>query len=307
VDREQFRSLPLGEVARLVRSAGPKTCVFPINGTRRWFVLEYPDLQSSDTATEFLQVIAKRHIELYRLLFDHGLDTLLTPAFGPDLLSRGEAYVAMAAEGLAWLATNPDFLDFYKTYGVRVRFYGDYGRHLAPTPYAHLLDLFEDVTARTASNDRHRLFFGLFAHDAAETVAAVAIQHFVEEGQLPDKRRLVELYYGEYVGPADIFIGFDKFCVFDMPLLGTGNEDLYFTVSPSVCLGELQLRDILYDHLYARRGGEPDCAALEPQDRAWMRAFYQANQECILGVGARQGQKGFWYPLPQVKLPASPE
>jgi tuberculosinol/isotuberculosinol synthase len=305
VDLQEFQDLPVSEVARLVRQAGSKVCVFPINGTRRWFLLEHPSLQTEDDfAATYLDVIARRHIDLYRLMFDHGIDTLLTPAFGPDLLARGEDYVRTAAEGLAWLATHPDFLSFYEAYGVRVRFYGDYRKHFERTPYAHLSSLFDGVTAQTAGHERRRLFFGLFAHDATETVAELAVHYYTEHGRVPNRRTMVELYYGEYVEPVDLFIGFDKFCVFDMPLVATGNEDLYFTVSPSPYLNERQLRAILYDHLYTRRGAEPDFLVMEAQDWAAMQAFYRANLERTLGVGARQKRGGFWYPLPQVDLPA---
>lgn len=301
MELEEFQRLSTEDVARLVREAGPKVCVFPINGTRRWFMLEHSLEQIEDLVPVYLDVTGRRHIELYQLLFDHGLDTLLTPVFGLYHVERGEGYMQMAAEGLARLATHPDFQDFYKAYGVRVRFYGDYRKFLGPTPYAYLSDLFDEATAQTLAHDRYRLFFGLFAHDATETTAELAVRYYVEHGRVPDKRTLVEIYYGEYVGPADLFIGFGKFRVFDMPLLTTGNEDLYFTVSPSPYLTECQLRDILYDHLYARRG-EPDYSSMGPDDWALMRDFYQANLENTLGVGTRHGER--WYLLPQVETPA---
>jgi tuberculosinol/isotuberculosinol synthase len=300
VDLAEFQDLPTEEVGQLVRAAGPKVCVFPINGTRRWFLLTHPSQRGEGLASAYLDATAKRHVEIYRLLFDHGLDTLLTPVFGPDLVERGEGYMQIAADGLARLATHPDFLDFYETVGVRVRFYGDHRRFLGPTPHAYLSDLFDDVTARTLSHSRYRLFFGLFAHDATETVAEIAIRCYQEQGCPPDKRQIVEAYYGAHVGPVDLFIGFDKLSAFDMPLVTTGAEDLYFTVSPSLYLTQRQLRDILYDHLYARRG-ELDYSEMSSREWDLMMGFYQANMERTLGVGTRQG--GVWYPLPQVKLP----
>ncbi len=110
----------------------------------------------------------------------------------------------------------------------------------------------------------------------------------------------MEAYYGEYVGPVDLFIGFDMLSAFDMPLVATGTEDLYFTVSPSLYLTQRQLRDILYDHLYARRG-EPDYSDMSAREWDLMGDFYQANMERTLGVGMERG--GVWYPLPQARLP----
>lgn len=301
MELEEFQRLSTEDVAWLIREAGPKVCVFPINGTRRWFMLEHPSVQMEDFTSAYLDAITRRLIELYQLIFDHGLNTLLTPSLSPDVMARGEGYMQMAAEGFARLATHPNFLDFYKAYRVRVRFYGDYRRFFDRTPYAYLSDLFDEVMAQTMAHDRHRLFFGLFAHDPTETIAEIAVRFYQKHGRPPDKCQIVEAYYGEYVEPVGLFIGFSKFRAFDMPLVTTGTEDLYFIVSPSPYLTARQLRDILYDHLYTRRG-EPDYSAMDASDWTRMKDFYRANLENTLGVGANQG--GVWYPLPQVQLPA---
>lgn len=308
MDADTFRYLPTQEIAALVRAKGAKVCVFPVKGTRRWFMLEHPVVPKQDFASAYLNAVFDHHIAPYKMIFDHGVHTLLTPSFDAPLMERGEAYMRMAAEGLSALATHPAFLDFYETYGVRVRFYGEYRNHLAATPYAELIDLFDNVMARTERNNRHRLFFGLFVHDATETIAELAIQHYREHEHPPDKRALVERYYGEYVEPVDIFIGFSKLRAFDMPLLMTGKTDLYFTVSPSLYLTEAQLRDILYDHLYARqRSSQTDYALLSPEDQGAMRAFYQANAGNTVGIGRWHPRWQFWYPCPQVQLPPAVE
>jgi tuberculosinol/isotuberculosinol synthase len=149
------------------------------------------------------------------------------------------------------------------------------------------------------------LFYGLFANDATETSAELAIRYHNQHGRSPNKRELVELYYGEYVNPLDLFIGFDKFCMFDVPLLTTGAEDLYFTVSPSLYLTQAQLREILFDHLYTRRIKETDYSDMPPSGWSLMRQFYKVNQGKTIGVGAKQEQGEYWYPLPQVELPVN--
>jgi tuberculosinol/isotuberculosinol synthase len=306
VDLETFQSLPTGEVTRLVREAGPKVCVFPINGTRRWFMLEH-GLQlkpEADFVSAYLDRLVKRHIELYKLLFDHGIDTLLTPALGPDILER-EKHGELIERGLAvWFGQNPAFLDFYDSYDVRVRVYGDARRYFQNTPHAHALDAFDELAQRTASHRRYRLFFGVCAHDPMETVAEIASRFYQEHGRLPDKRQIVEAYYGEYVEPVDLFIGFaDRPAVFDMPLIATGSEDLYFTVSPSMYLDAYTLRAILYDHLYARRVEDVSYAALSPEDWQTLADFYALNCRRVLGLGHKHTSGNFWYPLPQVELP----
>jgi tuberculosinol/isotuberculosinol synthase len=301
MDIETFQNLPATEVARLVRAAGPKVCVFPINGTRRWFTLEHPPRSEEDAALAYQSIVGQRYIELYQLLFDHGLDTILTPVFGGELLELGENYAKMVTDGMARLANHPAFTDFYRAYGVRVRFYGDYRLFFAGTPYAYLSDLFDEATARTMAHDRRRLFFGVCANDASETVARLSIAYHARHSRAPDKRALVELYYGEWVSPADIFIGFDRFWAFDMPLVATGREDLYFAVSPSPYLTARGLRAILHDHLYLRWAEEPDYATMGAEALALMRNFYRANRETVLGVGVLRG--GIWYPLAQLDPP----
>ncbi|MBN1284446.1 MAG: diterpene synthase [Anaerolineae bacterium] len=301
---ETFLNLPTAGIAGLVRAAGPKVCAFPINGTRRWFMLEHPPQPGDDPVTAYYEAISKRHVALYKMLFDHGVDTLLTPVFGPDLAERGAAYMHMATAGLSRLAKHPDFVNFYAEYGVRVRFYGDYRRFFAP-PYDDLPAQFDAVTAQTAAFERRRLFFGVCAQDAYATAAELMIRYYDAHGRAPDKDALVTMYYGEPVPPPDFFIGFDKFCVFDVPLVTTGHEDLYFTVSPSLYLTERQLREILYDHCYARRSSETDYAEMTPEGWNAMGSFYRVNLGKTLGVGAKHEHLGFWYPRANVEIPAS--
>ena len=72
--------------------------------------------------------------------------------------------------------------------------------------------------------------------DATATTAELSVNHFQKTGKIPSRRELIEQYYGEYIEKADIFIGFEKFNVFDYPMLGWGEESLYFTAAPSLYL-----------------------------------------------------------------------
>jgi tuberculosinol/isotuberculosinol synthase len=295
ISLDEFLSLPTAEAARLVRAAGPQVCVFPINGTRRWFLLEHGDRHWDDPIAAYMDIAAGNHISLYKLIFDHGVDTLVTPTLGPDILLRGEEYMArIGGEGLARLAQGPDFLKFYDEYDVRVHFYGNHRKALASTPYAHLSDLFDQAAEQTRSHRRFRLFFGVFGNDATEAVAEFAVKYFQEHGKVPDQRAIVEMYYGEYVEPATFFIGFDKFCAFDYPLLWLGEDDLYFTVAPSPYMGVKQFRSILYDHLFTRRVPEPDYARLSPDAVQEIKRYYAGHQELILGIGKIKNE--LWNP-----------
>ena len=283
---KEFLALPTAQIAERVRLAGPQVCVFPINGTRRWFALEYGDQAWDDPLAAYMDLASRNHVGLYRLFFEHGIDTLVTPVLGADILTRGEEYMSrIGAEGYARLAGGQDFLDFYASMDVRVRFYGDYRTRLAGTPYAHLIDQFDSVAAETAHHSTYRLFLGAFADSSASFIGRLAVEYFQQHGEIPATRHLVEAYYGEFIEPASLFIGFDKFTVFDYPLLASGTEDLYFTVAPSPYLSALQLRTILYDHLVTRRQPEPEYGRLSAEARGRLQGFYSAHRKVVQGTG----------------------
>ncbi len=303
MNARDFQRLPVEEVARLVRAAGCRVCAFPINGTRRWYWLEHGAEAASPE--HYLEVSAERLVEVYRLFFDHGIETLLVPVFGPDLVTRGETYMQqVVGQGLRWFAEDRRLWDFCRAYGVRVRIYGDAPRYLHGTPYARDLEAFERAAdAHTGSGATRRLFFGVCAHDPTERVAEIAAEFYRRHGRPPSRREVVEAYYGEPVEPVALFIGFERPAAFDMPLLATGSEDLYFTVCPSLSMDAPTLRAILYDHLFARRVDESDYSALASEEWDTLAEFYRLNRGHVLGLGLAWGQRHFWYPLPQVTLP----
>ena len=303
MDLKTFQTLATADITQIVREKGPKVIVFPINGTRRWFILEHGPQAENNFIDAYMTTTWNRQIELYKLFFEHGVDTLLTPIFGPELLGRGEEYAQMIKPGLLWVNENQALLDFYKAYDVRVRIYGDTRRYLTGSVYEDVLDSFEALAQKTAAHQSHRLFFGVCAHDPAESVAEIGLNFHQEHGRLPDKKEIVTAYYGEPLDPVDIFIGFDRPSAFDMPLIATGSEDLYFTVSPSPYLDQQTLRAILHDHIYSRRVSE-SYNTLSAESWKILAEFYTLNRHHVLGMGKRSADGSFWYPLPQVFLPA---
>ena len=292
---EQFLQLPTEEVAALVRATGQKVCVFPVNGTRRWFMLEHADKIKDDFFSAYMEISIQNHVELCSMLFEHGINTILAPVFGRELMRRGDEYTKrVGIDGLVRTASDRTYRDFFNRYKVRVRFYGDYRDVLTGTPYEYALKFMYEVTEATKRNSSHRLFFGVFADEVTETVSRLAVEHYLAEGAIPDKQSLVRKYYGEELPPVSLFIGFDKFSLFDMPLLGTGEEDLYFSLSPSPYMTIHQLRAILYDHIYIRRTPEPDYTKLTSEELDWLRIYYRDNKDHALGVG--KIKFNLWFP-----------
>lgn len=294
---EEFLKLPTEEVADIVRASGSKVVVFPINGTRRWFMLEYGNREFEDPIAAYMDIAQTRHVELYRLFFDHGVETLITPIIGAEILATRNAYMQkIGGEGLARLASHPEFLEFYEKHGVRVRFYGDYRKNLMNSPYEFLLDLFDEIIFKTRHNNRFRLFFGAFADNLNSTniVAEYSVKYFKQHGRVPTREEIVSMYYGDYVEKVNIFIGFDRFAVFDYPLINWGEEDLYFMISPSAYLTSKQLREILYDHIFTRRALEVEYISLPSNALKRTRKYYLENREFTMGIG--QLLDGTWVP-----------
>jgi len=300
MDRAVFMDLPASEIASIVKENGPEVCAFAVNGTRRWFRLE----NMRDTRQSYLDGMCTLQVQLCRMFFHHGLDTLLMPVFGPELLGRGLAYRKIAVGGLEYLASNERLVDFYQAHGVRVRFYGDYESFFSRSKdTVHLSRLFQDLMEKTRRNSAHRLLLGVCAQDPTDALAALAVQLYKQYGHVPTKAEMIRAYYGEPLADVRLFIGFDRFSAFDMPLLSTDETDLYFTVSPSPYMTDQQLREILYDHLFVRSKTVSGTATGLLDDPALddMRQFYQVNRGRTQGLGFKWGN--VWYPLSQVEIP----
>ena len=283
---ERFLELPVNEVAAIVKATGKKVVVFPVNGTRRWFMLEHAEKIGEDFFRAYMDESIKNHIELCSMLYEHGVHTILAPVFGRELMHRGDEYTKrVGMDGLVRTATDKHYRDFFAKYKVRVRFYGDYRDVLKGTEYESVLGSIYDVMDATKDNNGFKLYFGVFADEVTETISRLSVEHYLAHGAVPDKGTLIRKYYGEDLSPVSIFIGFDKFNVFDMPLLATGEEDLYFSISPSPYMTERQLRAILYDHIYIRRTPEPDYTQMAIEELDWLREYYHKNKDLAFGVG----------------------
>lgn len=299
MNQETFLALSTAQVAELIRADGDKVCVYPMNGTRRWFMLEHPE---KDFKTEYIDTVTQWLAGVIKMLFDHGIRTLVVPMLSPHIFQhRSEEYIGMALAGTGDLAISPRFMDFYQSYHVRVRFYGEYEDYLRGGPFEHLIGDFNHAMETTQEHDQFRLLWGFCAHDATETTAKLSVEHFQNFGEVPSKEQLIEMYYGLAVPPVSIFISASKLRAFDMPLISNGREDLYYTVAPSPYLTAQQLKAILHDHLYNRKKNEVDYQSMTDEDWQVVRKFYHDNVGNTIGVGTMK--LGMWWPLPQVKVP----
>jgi tuberculosinol/isotuberculosinol synthase len=283
---ERFLELPVNEVAALVKATGQKVVVFPTNGTRRWFMLEHADKIGDDFFNAYMDISIKNHVHLCSMLYDHGIQTIIAPVFGRELMHRGDEYTKrVGMDGLIRTATDKNYREFFEKYKVRVRFYGDYRDILKGTEFESVLGSLYDVMDTTKHNTQFNLYFGVFADESTDTISRLSVEHYLAHGAVPDKATLIHKYYGEDLPPVSIFLGFEKFAAFDYPLLSNGNEDMYFSISPSPYMTDRQLRAILYDHIYTRRVPDADYAKMEKSELDGLREFYRSHKDSVLGVG----------------------
>jgi len=309
-DLAWFQNLSTPEVVTIVHERGLRTVVFAAGGTTRWYILNYLDDWPKDWSywRECLNQGGNQFLRITQMFFDHGIRTLFTHALTPGQfdIAKGEEYLPLAlTAGMDKIAGSIEFLHFYDEYGVRVRFFGNYQQVLEGSKYKSTLALFDEVEEQTKNNNRYRLYWGFNSEpDQITPVLELVVQYYQNHGRAPNLKEAIELYYGEPVEPVDVFISFNRTKTADlMPPLIEGQADLYFTVGLSFDFAQPQLRSILYDHLYARRGRHRDYEELPSSAFSEMQTFYRLNQAAVIGVGKRYARGAVWHPLPQVHLP----
>jgi tuberculosinol/isotuberculosinol synthase len=274
----------------------PVVMGWPFNGTRRWYLAHRR--QNLD-ARDYITTLTRRQAELHRMIFAHGIDTILTPLFGSELLGRGPAYTRYVLGGLSQLADDAVYQEMFAA-GVRIRFYGDYEEMLDAPVFRPTLEACADLTAATASGNGPVLLIGLFADSPYSTLARLSVEFAQRWGRPPNRRELIKAYYGLPVPDLSLYLGFAQPVMFDVPLLATGQEDLYVTLNPSPSLTEKQLREILYDHLVTRRMPEVDYDKLSDEAQEALAEYYKHCSGVTMGIGHTDSLTGVWKPLPSI-------
>jgi adenosine tuberculosinyltransferase len=291
-DLPEFLAWPTERVAGWVADRpGPMVAGWPFNGTRRWFI---GHKGARREAGGYLSTLVRRQAEFYRMVLDHGVAAILAPSFGELNLRRGEEYARHALGGLLRIGTDEVYRELFRR-GVRVRFYGDYRRALAGPEFRPMVEACDKIMAATADGQGPLILFGLFADGPYQNIAGLAVEAFRKTGEVPDRETLIEAYYGVPVPDLSFFVGFEQPQLFDVPLVATGWEDLYFTLNPTPEVGKDQLREILYDHLVTRRVPEAEYEKLP--DEAKSRIIDEIRRAGTVGLGRVDPLTGLWRPV----------
>lgn len=289
----QWTTCSREEIQRWVLSWPEATVLgWPYNGTRRWYMLRR---REGLIREGYLRTLVRRQAEHHRLVFEHGVQVILAPSFGNETLKRGAEYTRAALKGLTLLAED-DLYQAMVASGVRIGFYGDYRGVLDTTEYRPVLQILDDLAERSAGGGGPLLLFGLFADDPHPELARLSVEFARRTGYPPSREQLIEEYYGHQVPDLSLYIGFERPEMFDVPLVATGLENLYFTLNPSPDLSETQLREILYDHFVTRRQPLPDYESLGEEALQQLAHQHEAHRETTVGTGELDRQSGLWRP-----------
>lgn len=270
----------------------PLVIGWPFNGTRRWYRVHQWENPHAD---DYVGTVIRVQAEKQRMLFELGASTILAPCFGYVLLSRGEQYTRTVLSALLRLEDNPIYRQMFEA-GVRLRFYGDFEEALDTPTLRPMLRACHNLMARTDHNDGPLLLLGLFADSPHERIARMGIDFWQRRGRAPSRQELIQEYYGAAVPNLSLYIGFARPALFDVPLITTGDEDLYATLSPSPEVTEAQLRDILYDHLVMRRIEDTDYGSFSAKAVERLKEYNEACREQTVGVGRLDPLTGLWKP-----------
>jgi hypothetical protein len=236
VDLPAWLNLDDAEVARIVAQKATTAVVY-LNGTRRWF------LSQNKAWADYGKVTGMAHRALCQMMYDHGLQTLIQPLMGYDLLDRGPQYIQMAVRSLLEL-TSTAYRSWYRQTEVRVTLYGNWSDALTDLGFNEAVDLLHTMT-ETSYYTKRKLLLGVFADEGLDNIIRMA--KAVGRGEA-----LLHRYYGQPVGSVDLIIGSGQPAIWDLPLLDINKASLYFIQAPTFCLGRDSLRQILHDHIFQR-------------------------------------------------------
>jgi hypothetical protein len=300
-DRSSFLQMPTEAIVALVREQErPRVGIFVPDGNRR---LVLSTTQLEEGSDEFLAQVAASQttlgLDTLKVFFGHGLSTLFTPLFSRSVLARGSNYRNLVVlKTLETMFTGDDWLEFFKTWDVRLRVYGDLSA-LGQPGYDQALMWIEQIQRYTQTHVSHTLFVGIGGEPLVGYDAARAASRFYQKyGCEADTDELVEFLYGQPVAQADFVIFASRLDALGaLPALVCGKDtQVYYLAAPGVqALTRKTYRVILYDLLFMRDGVPGDSRhQLSQNERERLRAWYADHAEAVIGIGHRIGT--VWVP-----------
>lgn len=294
---EEWLTLPREEIARHTR-ARHLALMFSIDGSRRHYLLTHPERNGDFTDfDDYARFTAQAYVNVYDLLFELGVETILTSMLYPPNFLRGEPYLAHSLRVSRESYCHDPFAGLYRKWNVRARLYGDW--QIAPNAAPirdGLNELDAELAALTPTGER-LLLLGHNAGAFNDEMIARTLEFAAANGRAPAELELRDACFPHGPEKLDILIaaGCLRWGSIVPPVLDRGITDCYSLTNLALDVRESTLRRILYDHLFLR-WLHADFDDYTPDILGQYAAYYATHAEGVVGLGRVVGP-GAWYPL----------
>lgn len=292
----EFETWEPEAVARLVQN---KIVLYAPGGTSRWYFLTYKEeRQGYDKAEQFEQYSRRaldRIVEQCGFMCQDGVGTVLVVAHMIAEQTRDEKYNQNLALGYH-LMVDEQAQAVYEKHGLHVQFRGEWRSALERLGAAGVYERFGEVEQKTGHRASRLIWLAPDTSVIPQGLAPMIGEHIQRTGQIPERAALCQAYYGSPETHVDIFLSNNKPSIKNMsaPLLTLG--DLYFTMAPSLFMGQRQWRHVLYDHMFTRQTYFRDYKKVSPTALDDLQVFYAAHRDSIMGEGIFHEPTQTWRP-----------
>jgi undecaprenyl diphosphate synthase len=310
--KNEFLQLSAAQISELVKKLGkPKVGVFMPDGSRRSAIF-FLGLKPGDNDFEkkYIKVNGKKFLDDVKLIFQHGLNTLMVPTLKHENFDRDKKTVdAIIEYAIKSILVSKEWLDFYDEYKIKVTVYGDY-EYIKSKGYPEVIDWIKEVEDLTKNNTKHKLFHGIACSNRYEHLRLMdlAIDFYHKHKRKPTEKEKIQLYYRDVVDDVDFLIRATEIRDSDLqpPIISGKRTQMYFLVAPDfISFSEDVYKNILYDLLYCRSqvlGRKMyQRKDLENINLNYIKNYYLNNRSEVVGLGEKFGP--FWVPEINIIMP----
>jgi hypothetical protein len=297
IGREKFLELPAADIRKMVQDwQKPRVGIFVADGNRRLVMCQTRLSPKSDEFyTEYARFFVASIQECLNIFFDHGLETLFFPLFGPSLLLRKNKFQSITLPNAYNKIFQADeWFQFYNEKGIRVKTYGDMSQ--LEKIDVNRLDFTKGINQmveKTASHDKHTLFFGFMSENIpGMEMPQLIIDFYKSNNRAPTLREMVEIYYGESIPSADFIVFSDKLSTRALPpLISSQHTQIYYLPVPGFLgLNTTTFRKVLYDLLFLHpQDSIPEYNDNHLESIETLDKFYQQHKNTIIGIKKNPG------------------
>lgn len=259
-----------------------------IDGTQRHYLLKHPETNGQIVDyVAYADHNANAYVQLFGLLFELGVHTILTTSMSPPNFQRGERGMSQLLAMSEAFLTKAPFTGFYRRWQVQARLFGDYDLAPAATPIREALQALDQQMSALSPGRERLLLFGYCASTFADEQIARTQQLYAALNRFPTADELRRACFPHGPDRVHLYLLAGRLRVGQIlpPLLDMGTADVYALSHLMLDLSEKEARRILYDHLFMRSGFKGDNVGYTPADLAALSAFYDDHRDYVTGIG----------------------